>query len=334
MTRDDHQSREDRLIADYFRPLAHHAGAFALEDDAAALTPPPNCDFVLTKDAIVSGIHFFIDDGPGDIARKALRVNLSDLAAKGADPAGFLLALALADAADDAFLRAFADGLSADADAFHCPLLGGDTVRTDGPLMVSITCVGTVPHGRMVRRRGAQPGDRVVITGTIGDAALGLLLRQDAVWAETWGMSVADAQALVARYRVPQPRNTIAPVVRAHASAAMDVSDGFVGDLAKLCAVSGVSARIAASSIPLSGAARVAITRQPDLFETALTGGDDYEVLCTVPDAAWPAFQTAAAAAKVSVTSVGVIDEGTHAPVIEGEGGRPLAFGRTSFSHF
>src|SRR6266700_7313365 len=165
-------SGEDSLIARYFRPLATDPGAFDLDDDAAALKPTGD-DIVVTTDAIVEGVHFLPDDPPETLARKALRVNLSDLAAKGAAPAGFLLTLALRGT-EEAWLRPFALALGEDAALFGCPLLGGDTVSTPGPLMISITAFGRVPQGRMVHRSGAKPGDRVIVTGTIGDAALGL----------------------------------------------------------------------------------------------------------------------------------------------------------------
>src|SRR4030081_431073 len=165
-------SGEDSLIARYFKPLATDPGAFGLVDDAAVLKTQGD-DIVVTTDAIVEGVHFLPQDPPGTIARKALRVNLSDLAAKGAVPAGFVLTLALRDAGD-ARLEPFARGLGEDAALFSFPLLGGDSVSTPGPLMISITAFGRVPVGKMVHRSGAKPGDRVVVTGTIGDAALGL----------------------------------------------------------------------------------------------------------------------------------------------------------------
>src|ERR1700730_14380268 len=163
-------SGEDSLIARYFRPIATDPGAFGLGDDAAILTASSD-EIVVTTDAIVEDVHFLSDDPPDTVARKALRVNLSDLAAKGATPAGFVLTLALR-AADDAWLKPFARGLGEDASRFGCPLLGGDTVSTPGPLMISITAFGRVPPGRMVHRSGAKPGDRVVATGTIGDGGL------------------------------------------------------------------------------------------------------------------------------------------------------------------
>ena len=167
------ESAEDRLIARYFRPLARHPGALGLVDDAAVIAPPPGCDVVLTTDGVIVGVHVFPDDRPENIGRKALRMNLSDLAAKGATPIGFLLSLALPAAIDEAWLAAFAGGLGEDAERYGCPLLGGDTDRTPGPASVSIAAFGAVPHGKMVRRSTAKPGDHIIVTGTIGDAALG-----------------------------------------------------------------------------------------------------------------------------------------------------------------
>ena len=242
-------SGEDALIARYFKPLATDPGAFGLVDDAAILKATGE-DLVVKTDAIVEGVHFLPDDPPDTVARKALRVNLSDLASKGATPCGFLLTLALRKA-DDAWLAPFARGLGEDAAHYGCPLLGGDTVSTPGPLMISIAAFGRVPSGRMVHRFGAQPGDRVVVTGTIGDASLGLDILKGGAAAAALADDPAARDLLVGRYRVPQPRSALAQAVRDHASASMDVSDGLAGDLAKLCAASGVSAVIDAPGIPL-----------------------------------------------------------------------------------
>jgi thiamine-monophosphate kinase len=325
-------SAEDSLIARYFRPLATDPGAFNLGDDAAILKALGE-DIVVTTDAIVEGVHFLAEDPPDTIARKALRVNLSDLAAKGASPAGFVLTLALR-AADDAWLTSFARGLGSDAGLFGCPLLGGDTVATPGPLMISITAFGRVPAGQMIRRNGAKPGDRVVVTGTIGDAALGLdILKGGAVAA----VLVSDAAAkamLVGRYRVPQPRNALAAAVRDHAHAAMDVSDGLAGDLAKLCAASGVSAVIDAPGIPLSAPAAALLAHGTVGIEAIVSGGDDYEILCAIPEDRFEAFAQAAGTAGVAVTSIGTVIAGEAAPrFLDGEG-REIALKRLSYSHF
>jgi thiamine-monophosphate kinase len=328
------QSGEDRLIARYFRPLAVHPGAHRLVDDAATFKPPAGADIVLTTDALVGGVHFFADDPADTIARKALRVNLSDLAAKGSQPAGFLLTLALPPAIDEAWLEAFARGLGADAHAYGCALLGGDTVRTTGPVTISITAFGTLPRDTMVGRVGARPGDLVVVTGTIGDGALGLLARRDPDTARRWQLDDGQRDHLIGRYLLPQPRNAVAEALRLHASAAMDVSDGLAGDLRKLCAASGVAADIEAARVPLSDAARRALASDPSLIETALTGGDDYEVVATVPAAARDALMGQAKAAGVALTEIGIIRADQSGVHFLDQGGEPLLFKRPSFSHF
>jgi len=326
------QSAEDRLIGRFFRPLATAPGALGLIDDAAALTPPRGCDLVLTTDGVIAGVHFFPDDPPGDIARKALRMNLSDLAAKGARPLGFLLSLALPANTDETWLSAFAAGLGDDAIQYGCPLLGGDTDRTPGLTSVSIAAFGAVPKGTMVRRSTAKPGDCVLVTGTIGDAALGVKLRGDPSLAERWKLTDAATASLLQRYLLPQPRSALAKAILSTASAAIDISDGLVGDLAKLCDASAVAADIDVSAVPLSSAARMAVSTVPSLLETALTGGDDYEIVLTLPPAKLADFQAAARAANVGVTDIGRIQTGDGARFMHY--GRALTFARASYSHF
>ena len=325
-------SGEDSLIARYFKPIATDPGAFDLNDDAAALKVDGD-DIVVTTDAIVEGVHYLPGDAPGTIARKALRVNLSDLAAKGATPAGFVLTLALRTV-DDGWLKPFAQALGEDAASFNCPLLGGDTVSTPGPPMVSITAFGRVPRGKMVHRSGARPGDRVVVTGTIGDAVLGLDILKGGAAAAALAGDAAAREMLTGRYRVPQPRNALATAVRDHAHAAMDVSDGLAGDLAKLCAASGVSAAIDAPGIPLSSAAARLVARGTASLETLISGGDDYEILCAIPEARFEAFALAARQAGVAVTSIGTIIAGAATPSFLDAQGRELVLTRRSFSHF
>jgi thiamine-monophosphate kinase len=321
-------SGEDDLIARYFMPLASDPGAFGLIDDAAILKGSTD-DLVVTTDAIVEGVHFLPDDPPDTIARKALRVNLSDLAAKGAVPAGFVLTLALREA-NARWLAPFAQALGEDATHFGCALLGGDTVSTPGPLMISITAFGRVPQGRMVRRSGAAAGDVVVVTGAIGDATLGLsLLKLGA----SHGAS-GTQQALIARYRVPQPRTTLAAAVRDHASAAMDVSDGLAGDLAKLCKASGVSAEIKLEQVPISVGALAALGAKATTLEALISGGDDYEILCTLPQSRLAAFQAAARTAGIEVTAIGAIREGTEPPRFIAADGNAVTLKRGSYSHF
>ena len=327
------QSGEERLIARYFAPIARDPGALGLTDDAAALTPPPGHDVVLTTDAIVGGVHFFPDDPADAIARKALRVNLSDLAAKGSEPAGFLLSLALPETIGGPWLKKFVRALGADATRYKCPLLGGDTVRTPGPLTISVAAFGTLPQGTMVHRTGARAGDHVYVSGTIGDAALGLTLRRERGAAKRWKIAGRLRDHLARRYLVPEPRNALASTVRAHASAAMDVSDGLAGDLDKLCRASGVGAEIDVAQVPLSPAARSVLTIEPALIRTILTGGDDYEIVCTIPDTQDDVFNAAARVAGVPVRRIGRIVAGKEARFL-GDNGKPLRFAHASFSHF
>ncbi|RZN01363.1 thiamine-phosphate kinase [Bradyrhizobium genosp. SA-3] len=325
-------SGEDSLIARYFKPLATDPGAFGLVDDAAILRSAGE-DIVVTTDAVVEGVHYLATDPPDTIAHKALRVNLSDLAAKGAVPTGFVLTLALRSK-EDAWLRPFADALGEDAKSFACPLLGGDTVSTPGPQMVSITAFGRVAPGRMVGRTGARPGDRILVTGTIGDAALGLDVLGGGAAAGALRSDPAARDFLVSRYRVPQPRNVLAQAVRDHATAAMDVSDGLAGDLTKLCAASGVSATVEVANVPLSAAAAGLIARKVVGVEMLLAGGDDYEVLCTVPPAQSDALIAAGRTAGLAVTAIGTIIEGGAPPRFLDGQGQELTLKRLSYSHF
>jgi thiamine-monophosphate kinase len=327
------ESGEDRLIARHFKPIAKHPGALGLTDDAALLSPPPGQALVVTADAIVGGVHFFVDDPADAVARKALRVNLSDLAAKGAKPAGFVLTLALPKGLGDAWLKSFALGLGADTRKYGCPLLGGDTVYTPGPVSISITAFGTVPNGTMVRRAGASVGDHVIVTGTIGDAALGLRLRKERAIAKRWKLDAAMQRHLLARYLVPEPRNALAEVLRRHASAAMDVSDGLAGDLGKLCRASGVGAIVETANVPLSKGARTALAAEPKAIEAILTGGDDFEVVAAIPPRKLRAFLAAAKRAGVAVSQIGRVTAGQGVR-FQDSNGRQLRFRRASFSHF
>ena len=324
---------EDDLIARHFVPLAGPAG-LGLRDDAALVPLPEGHDLVITKDALVAGTHFFPDDSPDLVARKALRVNLSDLAAKGAEPLGYLLALALPGTTTDEELAGFAAGLRVDGDAFGLPLLGGDTVRTPGPLMLSVTALGSVPRGRMVRRTGVRAGDMLFVTGTIGDAALGLRARLAPDRPGFRALDNASRRHLLDRYLLPRPRNALAPILREVASGGMDVSDGFVGDLRKMLRVSGVTAEINVDDVPLSPAARAVIGVEPALRATALSGGDDYELLVAVSPAGIEAFEAAAAVAGVPVTRLGPALAGTEPPRFFSGDDPDFSIAHGSFSHF
>jgi thiamine-monophosphate kinase len=330
----DEESAESRLIARHFRPLATHPGAFGLIDDAAAITVPAGHELVLTADGVIAGVHFFSDDPPETVARKALRINLSDLAAKGAKPLGFLLSIALSREAVDGWLARFTRALGADAKKFGCPLLGGDTDRTPGLLSINIAAFGALPRGTMLRRDRARAGDRIVVTGTIGDAALGVILRRDPKAAARWGLDSAMREHLLRRYLVPQPRNAIAAALRRAANGAMDVSDGLVGDVAKMCRASRLDAQVDITRVPLSRAVRAALAAEPDLIETVLTGGDDFEVIASVPPRRVAAFGKAARAAGIKLSEIGTFAAGGgNAHFLDAQG-RVRKFPRPSYSHF
>jgi thiamine-monophosphate kinase len=262
-----------------FRPLTRGAeGAFDLLDDAAVVPQRPGFDLVVTKDALVEGVHFPEGEAPDLVARKLLRVNLSDLAAKAAEPFGCLLAVAWPRSFDARQRERFALGLAADLEAYDVHLLGGDTVSTDGPFTVTLTAMGWVPAGKMIRRAGASPGDLLMVSGTIGDGALGLA----AVRGE-----IADPDGFLAfRYRLPEPRLDLRNALRSGVTAAADVSDGLVADARHIARASGVHLVVDLDRLPLSGAAATWLEQQPDVQEALIrlgSGGDDYEIICTLP---------------------------------------------------
>jgi thiamine-monophosphate kinase len=265
-----------------FRPLTRGAaGAFDLLDDAAVVPQRAGHDMVITKDAVVEGVHFPFGEAPDLVARKLLRANLSDLAAKAAEPFACFLAVAWPVGFQPWDRERFAMGLAADLEAFDVQLLGGDTVSTTGPFTASLTALGWVPEGRMVRRAGAKPGDLVYVSGTIGDGTLGL--------AAVKGEIEDPTGHLAYRYRLPEPRLELRDALRSFASAAADVSDGLVADARHIARASGVRLEIDLDRLPLSGAAATWLEAQADIAAALLrlgTGGDDYEVVCTAPASA------------------------------------------------
>jgi len=291
---------EFETIAKLFAPLATHPGARGLTDDAAVLG-----NLVLTTDAIVEGVHFLPDDPIETVAKKALRVNLSDLAAKGARPVGVLIALMWPQGRDAAQISAFARGLREDLAAFDVALLGGDTTSTPGPLAVSVTAIGEA-LGRVPARSDARPGEDLWVTGTIGDGMLGL---QHLGGSISYELAEEDAAYLMAKYRTPTPRLGFASVIAAHASASMDVSDGLAQDAGKLAAASGVLIDLDLAAVPLSRQARVWID-EGGAVEALIAGGDDYELLFTADPAARPAIEAAARAAGLAVARIGVTAAG------------------------
>lgn len=313
---------EFETIARLFLPLTRgEPGALELGDDAAILAPRPGFDLVLTKDAIVAGVHFFPDDPPDAIGAKLMRVNLSDLAAKGAAPRAFLLAAAFPPDAPAGWAAAFAAGIGADLETYGGALIGGDTVSTRGPAFFSLTAIGEVPAGSMIRRRGARAGDLVCVSGTIGDAALHVAHRLA-------GKAVVGADVLAARYLWPQPRLALGMALRGIARAGCDISDGLVADLGHICEQSGLGAVIEAARVPLSPAAAASVAADPGLLETVLTGGDDYElVFALAPEADLAALQAIA-----PVTVVGRFEVGQGVRVLD-RSGSPMALARGGWQH-
>ena len=308
-------------IARFFAPLAAgFPGALGLTDDAALVAPGAGREFVVTTDALVADVHFRSIDPPDLIARKALRVNLSDLAAMGAAPVCYTLATILPESCGEAWLSAFVRGLAADQAEFGIVLAGGDSVRTPGPATLSVTAIGSVETGRALRRSGARPGDRVYVSGTIGDGALGLAVLAGRLADDSDG-------TLAGRYLLPQPRLGLGQALVGRASAALDVSDGLVADLGHIAATSGGRIVIDSERVPLSPAARAALAADPRLMETILTGGDDYELAFTAADALPDAI------AGVPVACIGRVEAGSGVAVLDREG-RPVTLFAGGYRHF
>lgn len=311
---------EFSLIARLFAPLAAGApGALGLKDDAALLDGPAGRQWVITADAMVAGVHFLADDPADLIARKLIRVNLSDLAAMGACPKAVFLAACFPVGVGDDWVDRFGSGLKFDCESFSIALMGGDTVATPGPLTLSLTAIGDVAAGHALLRSNARLGDNIWVSGTIGDAALGLK--------GLIGKGPADAY-LIDRYRLPQPRIDLGRHLHGLARAAMDISDGLVADLGHICRASGVGAVVEAARVPLSAAA----ASMQDLT-TVLTGGDDYELLFTAPPEATAPLNALSGALGLRLSAVGRIIAGDGVTVL-GVDGRALALGAGGYRHF
>lgn len=302
------------IIANYFAPLAGE-GAFGLKDDAALLPARSGQDLVVTTDTITEGVDFFAFDPSGDIARKAVRVNLSDLAAKGATPAHYLLNLSLPHTITPDWLAGFAAGLAQDQREFGISLLGGDTGATDGPLSIAVTAFGFVPQGKMIRRDGAKVGDAVYVTGTIGDSGGGLAIFKR----EKHSLSDADRDALIARYRVPQPPAAFAENLRAIAHASVDVSDGLIADLGHIASASDVRIVVEGEAVPLSAPLR-ALWHDNALLR-AVAAGDDYHVAFTAPPGLNGPF-----------TQIGRVEKGEGVSLTVN--GKDVALSKAGYRHF
>ena len=330
---DDPEAPVDEFdwIAKCLRPLAADAPeALGLTDDAAAIPSRPGFDLIVSKDTIVAGVHFFPDDPPELIARKLLRVNLSDLAAKGAEPDGYFLAIAWPPGFGWPERRAFAAGLATDQAEFGLRLFGGDTVATPGPLTASVTILGWAPAGGMVRRSTARPGDRILVTGTIGDGWLGLA----AARGEALGLGAERVSWLADRYRLPRPRGGLREGLLAAASAAADVSDGLIADAANIARASNMGVDIDLQRLPLSDAAMAWRDLQPDAAAATLalaTGGDDYEIVCTASAAGAARLARDAEIAGLSLTDIGQVVGGSDLGVRYGA--RSLHVAKAGYRH-
>ncbi len=320
---------EFALIARHFAPLsAATPGALELGDDAALIAPEPGRTLVATADAMVAGVHF-LDGDPSDlVARKLLRVNLSDLAAMGAQPFGYLVTVAWPLGTEEDLVARFAAGLYADQKAYGVGLYGGDTVSTPGPLTLSLTALGWVDDGKAVRRDGARPGDRVYVTGDIGNGILGLMVLRGEI-----ELPPGASEAAVSHYRLPEPRVDLGPRLTDLAHAMVDISDGLIADLGHVCEISGVGAEIEAARVPLSDAAGIALKRDPGLIGTLLAGGDEYELLFAAPDEAVDTVAALASETGTAIAAIGRIVEGDRVRVLDDDGAE-MALERTGWRHF
>jgi thiamine-monophosphate kinase len=322
---------EIALIAEYLAPLATSRGSFGLKDDAALLAGLPSTGLAVTADALVAGVHFFESDDPADVAYKALAVNVSDLAAKGAKPLGYVMTLAPSEAPTEDWARRLSSGLARAQDAFGMSLFGGDTVTARGAWWLSITAFGEAPARGLVPRSGAKAGDYLYVSGTLGDSALGLKLRRGQLQAD---LSPEDTQFLLRRYLYPEPRLALASALTAYASAAMDISDGLALDLSRMCAASGVSAQVYVPQIPLSGAARQVLAAKREEIQTILSGGDDYEILAAVPAPEVSAFEKASTEAGIPIAWIGTVLSGSEPPNFLDADGSRLTIASGGFEHF
>ncbi len=334
---DPHLRTEEAIIQTYLAPLASgYAGAFGLKDDCAAFTPTPGHDLIVKTDPIASDVHFFPVDAPEDIAWKALAVNVSDLAAKAAEPRAYLMALSFPQAPTQPWMRRFAQGLAEAQAQFGLHLIGGDTDKRPGPITVSITVFGEVPAGTMIRRGTAQPSDLVYVSGTLGDAKAGLEILKSRDVAQANGFSDDAIAYLLSRFLRPQPRLLLRHALRNHATAAMDISDGLAKDLGRMVRASGCGASIDLARLPLSEPLRKAdadASRSYPWRRAAVSAGDDYEILFTVRAGRGEALEHAASLAGIPVTCIGKM---TVAPglVIVGLDGRPIDLPYEGWDHF
>jgi thiamine-monophosphate kinase len=315
-------------IRRFFAPLAG-PGGLDLRDDAALLACDAGHQLVVTVDAIVAGVHYLPDDPPDLVARKLLRVNLSDLAAMGARPRHYLLTTALPATLGDDWVEKFAAGLAKDQRHYDIDLLGGDSVATEGPAVLSLTAIGEVTIGAEIRRSGAQQGDEIWVSGTIGDAFLGLQVLRGG----HPGLPVEQRTALIKRFQLPEPRVELGPRLAGIAHAMLDVSDGLVADLGHICEASQVGATVRLPHLPLSPAARQIVADHPDLPTQLVAAGDDYELLFTAAPEASGQVRRLSAELGLPITAIGIVEKGAGVRVVDAAG-KPVPIATTGYRHF
>jgi thiamine-monophosphate kinase len=319
------------------------AGSLSLLDDAACITAPEGTDMVISADAFHELVHFFPEDLPQTVAKRSFRATLSDLAAKGAQPLGFVLTLGLPPLCTMDWVNAFAEALHEDIVLYKCPLLGGDTIRIPSGLTLSLTAFGSVPRGCMVRRTEALPGDLIFVTGCIGDGALGLSLRKlqcEGGAQPCWHDTLNDAQkdALLSHFFAPHPRFECCTFLHRYVHASQDISDGLLGDVTRLLSASHVEGCVYLDRIPFSSPAHEALKQDPSLLYTVLTGGDDYEIIGTLAPGQWEAFRQACQEVDLPVQVIGRVTRIGQKPlrIVDGKtlpfiwnpqwNGRPLCY--------
>lgn len=319
---------EFELIKTLFAPLATAPGALGLRDDAAVIAAPEGSETVITKDLMVEGVHFLKETDPGKIAQKLLRVNLSDLAAMGATPQGYLLGCQFANGISEDWMRSFALGLAEDQRTFGLSLLGGDTTRTPGPMAFSLTALGHVPVGQALRRGGAKPDDDVWVSGTIGDGALGLAVAQG-----NYNPALDHASYLRDRLDLPTPRLELGAALRGLAHSAVDISDGLMADLGHIAESSELGIELNADLIPLSAAATAALASGAATLTDFLSGGDDFELAFTAPESARARLQALSQELNLPLSRIGRV-HAENLGVTALQGGQALAFSRAGYQHF
>ena len=325
---------ETDFIENYLKPLCTSKASLNLSDDTALLNTDLSQDIIISKDMSIGGHHFFEDDDPSDIAYKALAVNLSDLAAKGAKPFAYMLGIAFPKSPDETWAKNFTKSLKDVMDQFDLILLGGDTTGTKGPLVISVTIFGKVEKGRMVKRSGAKIGDKVFVSGTLGDAALGFQIRSAAKQVLNWPLNEEEKKCLLKRYLRPTPRCNLSNIIKNHASSSMDLSDGLIADLEKLCTASNTGAVVRFDKLPLSNSAKKVFEAAPNLKTHCLGWGDDYEILATIPENNHESFSKALKETKTPMTYIGDIQSAENGIIYIKENGEELALKGQNFSHF